>query len=367
MDPLQILPEEIIDKIFSHLRIRDIQVISLVSKHWYNIIGQSKMCMKKLHIRRIDNFDDFESILNSNRHYQYLTFMFNESSLNKNTKLMRVMRDIVEKFSKSLVFVKTSIDLKLKSDLPKLKELEYKDYLSTHLIMSNGLITKAKNLEKLTVKCFKGLDKKSLKYIKDAILDNESLKILDVMDEIMQEPKHQNIKFKLDELSLSNFVLQRERKERLSSLDKFLSTQFSSLQVVTIPFDKEFMIYFMSNFPKLHTISLLTNYENSLSNDGLEYPTNQSIKKLAFKLYFFSDEPRFIHMCEVITKALNLQEIEFNYLPPEVLPFIYNSPMLKVVRYNYLSYNFPKNLKDEMDQHERIKFVQVNIRFFHTF
>jgi len=147
MDPLEILPEEICDDIFSHFNVKDIKEASLVSKRWYNIIGQSKICMEKLHLGRVYCLDDVESILESNRQYQILTINTEPSMLKKNTKLLRITREIVEKFSKSLVSIRISHDLKLKNDLPKLQTLEFINSFYNNLIASNGLITKLEKVK----------------------------------------------------------------------------------------------------------------------------------------------------------------------------------------------------------------------------
>ncbi|CAG9800060.1 unnamed protein product [Chironomus riparius] len=354
-------PEEVRDKIFSYLTIQDFKNASLVSKHWYNLIGQSKLCMRKLRINKCDCFEDFESILNSNRQYQHLTLMIEQSELKKNTKYLRVLRDIVEKFSESLLYLKISQDLKLKDDLLKLKELQIvlnnEIRLPVNFIVSNGLITKAINLKKLLIK-FHNFDAKSLQYIRDAILMHESLKILEMeTHHIIQELNQNDIKLKLYEIHLNY------GGKPLKAFEQFFDTQISSLQVIDIPLEKNFINYFISKFPKLHTLiiifALYSAYEKQMEQENFEYTKNWSIKKLIIKGYFTKENHMFFHACEIIKKFLNLQEIEFEYLNPGMLPHLNDCQSLKIVKYKHLNFKFPQSQNDVMTQHERLKFVQI--------
>jgi hypothetical protein len=233
MDLLKILPEEIRDEIFSKLTVQDIKEASLVSKDWYNIIGQSKLCMEKLYLTKYETFEVFDSILNSNRHYQNITFLATYSELKKNTKFLRVLSDIVEKFSTSLICLKISHDLKLKVDLPKLKELQFLmweyELNTVNLIVSNGLITKAKNLKKLLIR-YQKLDNKSLKYLKDALMENESLKIMKIFAvNIIKELNQDDMKLKLEEFYFYQFYFWIHKLQHFKSLNVHLIRNLSHI------------------------------------------------------------------------------------------------------------------------------------------
>lgn len=354
MDPFSILPEEVCDKIFSNLNARDIKKASLVSKHWYNIIGQSTICMKKLCIfKNFNDLNDYEGILNSNRQYQNITIIAASSKITKNTKFLRIMRNIVDKFSESLVSLKISNDLKLRSDLPKLKFLEFScNYLSTNIFVSNGLITKAKNLEELKIGSF-SLDKKSVKYIQAAIQEKGSLKILDIHD--MNIIKGLN-GLKLEKFRSNNF----EIRHNWPIIKEFFNTQKETLQVAECPLLKTYITYFITNFPKLHTLIASPATYGYLHDDEVpEYPTNQTVTKLVLQKYFNRNEHSISHACAIISKLINLKEINFSYLTPEFIPYLYNCRSLKVVKYKSLCYFFTQEQRNEIAQHERIKFIQT--------
>ncbi|KAL7048534.1 hypothetical protein ACKWTF_003377 [Chironomus riparius] len=368
MDPLQILHEELREEILSYLVVRDIKQASLVSKDWYNIIGKSKLCMEKLCIKKYGGFETYESILNSNRQYQKLTLLSNQSELKKNTKFLRVLRYIVEKFSESLQFLRISQDLKLKVNLTKLKELQFdleRHYYGyfVNLITSNGIITKAKHLKKLSIK-YENLDDKSLKYIKDALKKNESLKVLEIKDiNIIRELNQDDMKFKLDEIHLNRFPIKHK-----STIQQFLSTQMSSLQVIQSPFDKQHFIYSITKFPKLHTLILIPSWyeyndynrnEEPLSDGSFIYPHNGQITKLIFHADLYFDKTQTLFLSTIISKLPNLKEIQKCYLTPNFLPLLSNCPSLKVVKYKHLSYDFTQTQRNQIAQHERINFIQT--------
>jgi hypothetical protein len=318
--------------------------------------------MEKLYLTKYETFEVFDSILNSNRHYQNITFLATFSDLKKNPKSLRVLRAIVEKFSTSLLCLKISHDLKLKVDLPKLKELQFQmwDYeLNTvSLIVSNGLITKAKNLKKLLIR-YQKLDNKSLKYLKDALKENESLKIMKIFTvNIIKELNQDDMKLKLEEFYFHQFHIGNKKV-----IQDFLGTQATSLQVAECAFNKEFITYFMSSLPKLHTLvftsDICNRFYRIMRSEEPSYPLNETITKLIFKMDLYTDENHFLHASAIINKLPNLREIQMSYLNPLMLPLFNNCPSLKVVKFNFLKYNFSQIQRDQMAQNERIKFIQI--------
>jgi hypothetical protein len=73
----------------------------------------------------------------------------------------------------------------------------------------------------------------------------------------------------------------------------------------------------------------------------------------------YTGDRRFKHACAIIAKTWNLQELKLINLSPEMLPYLYNCPSLKVVKYNRLYYFFTQLQKNEIEHHERITFVQI--------
>jgi len=277
-DPLNILPLEVSDEILAYLSFDDVKNGSLVSKHWYNLIGKSKHCMEKLRLKcnESDNLEQFSKIISdSTRLYQDIDVDdIYETALN-NTKYLRILRDIVRKFADTLVTLKIAHDLNIKLDLPKLKEL--KIYICT--IASNGLLTKAKGIEKLTLR-HSFMDKRALKYVKSFLLHNESLKVLRIYDvPFLQEFIPADVNFKLEKLHIhSGYPI---------NID-FLKLHSSTLKEVTAHVLPGAVAYFMSECPKLEKLSVHGDWLSSLDYDFIEYPYNATIKKL--NIYSFNDQ-----------------------------------------------------------------------------
>jgi len=201
------------------------------------------------------------------------------------------------------------------------------------------------------------LDKRSLQYIKAALMKNESLKVLEVRNSsLIQVLSHANLKLQLEE-----FYFNPSRRTDSSIIQEFFSTQ-TSIQITQCHLIQDNIAYCMTNMPKLHTLIISHTYfylEFGVNVEA-EYPTNRTITKIAFQMAFYHADRIFTHAIAIIGKLLNLREITSYYLIPEILPYLYSCPLLKVVKYNGLSYSFTQAQKDEIAQHERIKFIKIH-------
>jgi len=354
MDPFMILPEEVCDEILSYLNVRDIKEASLVTKHWYSLIGRTKSCMEKLCLKPKDsheNLEFLESILNSTRIYQNLEMVYYYFDVKKNTKYLRLVRDVVTKFAESLVSLKISNDLIIKQELPKLRELNLCGYNYKSLIAANGLLTKTRGLEKLEVK-INHLDEKSMKYLRRFLMENDSLKVLKIEDtRIIQGLNSDNIKFKLDEFKTRGFY---GFYMNLQEFVDFLSAHKSTLKVTKCELSTDYLSFLMSNFPQLHTLILKCE-----GKDIPNYPYNATITNVKIEVspyefcYFGS---RFtLHIVDFIQKLQNLENIEIGYINSEILHALFNSRTLKTVKYPKLDVS--RRDRDEMDLHENIEFI----------
>ena len=347
MDFFKLLPEEVSDEIITYLNANDIKEASLVSKHWYNSIGRSKICMEKLCLKRgyFGSLQFYESVLESNRLYQNLIILTPQEEVLKNTKYLRVMRHIVNKFAESLVSIKISHDLKLESDLPKLKELEF-DTINftgrnfTSLIASNGLMTKAKCLEKLSVRC-RDMDEKSMKYFKDFLSNNSSLKILKIPDySLVRGLNADKLKFKLEQFYISycyNFLTDPIEYD-------FFNAFTSSLKLMECHFRMENLVYFLSNFPKLQTLIIHCHnlfFAMAIDQELSDIPSNDTITQLVIHI---GDNIENLALCTRISafmlKLHNLQEVATDWMDAELFTAVHSCRSLKVVQYKHIFYDF---------------------------
>lgn len=344
-----ILPEEISDEILSYLNVCDIKEASLVTKHWYTLIGRTKSCMEKLCLKpkkSYENLEFFENILDSTRMYQKLDMTDRYNDIKKNTKYLRLMRDVVTKFAETLVSLKISNDLIIKEDLPKLRKLEFDSSYYKTLIAPNGLLTKTKGLDKLTLDFWLN-DEKSLKYLRMYLTQNDSLKVLKLFDNrLFKGLSSDNVRCRLEELNI-NF------EDPVPY--EFLRAHASSLQVAECSFDENVIQFFMTTFPKLHTLTVRVYWYHSKSN---ELSFNTSIKKLWIKIssltyHFGAANP----INELIQKVQNLEEFEIDTLNSQLLPTLFNCQKLKTVKYR--NGNLTQQDRDAIQIHENIEFIHL--------
>ena len=344
------MPEEICDGILAYFNVQDIKETSIVSKQWYNTIGRSKSCMKKLYLKPKEshqNHEFFKSILDSNRMYQNLEMVDRYNEVKKNTKYLRLMRDVVTKLAPTLVNLKISSDLIIKIDLPKLKVLEFDARGFKILIAINGLLTKTKGLDKLTVDC-ENIDQKSIKYLRIFLMENESLKVLNIDDNrLFQGLNATNIKFRLDEFYTDY---------RPPIPFDFFKVHSDSLKVTKTTLARDSIKFFMTNFSQLHTLTIEINCLHPSS--PFDIPFNTTIRKLKLDIYFYyirnGDIYIGLYIIELIKKVQNLEEVEMDFINSGILHALFNCRSLKTVKLpeDYLT----RQDYDEMELHEHINF-----------
>ena len=356
------MPEEVRDEILSYLNVRDIKDASLVSKHWYNVIGKSKVCMEKLCLKLEDsNLECVTSILSSPRMYQNMNCEC-YSKIYRNTKYLRTIREIVTKFAESLVSMKTSYDFKINVDLPKLKELAYTTLWSDEsLIAINGLLTKTKGLENLSVRS-SHIDKKSMKYLRDFLMKNTTLKVLKIDNaQIIEGLNDNNLKFKLEEFhTQSNYGFYKS--EGLTVNQDFFVAHSSSLNIAECALTGNDVAFFMSNFPKLHTLTVkcFQGYEG----ESPELPLNSTITNLLIKPHFYVHYHNLGQLIvELVRKLQNLRDIEIGCINLEILHALLNKRLLKTVKY-YKQVGLLTQDLAEMARHENIEFIKINGNFY---
>ena len=282
------MPEEVCDEILPYLNAQDIKEASLVSKHWYEVIGKSKICMEKMCLKRgrSDSYEFSASILESNRLYQN---------------------------------------------------------------------TKAKGLEKLTLDLY-SMDKKSIKYVRDFLLKNTSLKFLSTEDSgIIEGLNSDNLKFKLEEFYTENY---HDFHFSIIKMDFFIAHTLS-LKVVECSLTRDYVAFFMSNFPVLHTLTVKCAY--SYNDESAEFPFNSTITNLRLKVAFY-DILRYKYgppITDLIRKLQNLREIEIGFINAEILKALCNSRSLKTVKYYKIGV-FSRTDFVGIRRPSNIKFIKVN-------
>ncbi|KAL7049491.1 hypothetical protein ACKWTF_003721 [Chironomus riparius] len=361
MDLLSALPEDIFTEVSTNLSAKDVLTASLVSKGWYEMFGQSKKCMDKISARYSNSNckNDFSSFLKSGRMYQNLIIGFHQSRIKESGVEVNI-REILKKFSKSIVTLETSHDFQRICDLPALKELTFKNFLFlrnkrfANYFTKNGLLTKSTDLKKLDIRCGE-LDIRSQKLLVESIKNMNKLKSLTVNQlDVLQQLQATDFYFKLEELDLTGY-----RHSFWTKIDKiydFLIIHRSSLKVVRV--DKlrlEDIVFFLSEFPKLHTFHI-RHISNHSKNLNVNMPSNTALKKMIIACSVQSSNMR-QKLSEMLVYCQNLKELKVHLLHIRFINVLPACTLLRKVEYCFLSKYTPPNQHEYIRNNGRIKFI----------
>lgn len=148
MDPIE-LPVEVSEMIFLHLKGTELLEASFVSRDWYNFIGSSSVCMKKLTLALRGDWRDFtedKKLLMNGREYQNALISYGSEVLNfiydvvKSRKKMKTLRicntrfpttsdffELLENFEQIEHIDLTAVKIEIHEELPidnKFKQLK---------------------------------------------------------------------------------------------------------------------------------------------------------------------------------------------------------------------------------------------------
>ncbi|XP_070492558.1 uncharacterized protein [Chironomus tepperi] len=364
MDPLEVLPEEVYEKIFKHLNKNDILQASLVSKYWYRVIGRSRRCMNKIagfHVS-FREMPDIKHYLESERQYQHLHLFHDFNDIKHDSKILRRLRSIVNKFAGSLVTLKSHIDIPRTSDLPKLKELEIycsAFYQHNYCIEKLGLISRAKRLHKLTIHCSE-LCKHSVKAAQQNIKKIGSLKVLMIKDFYLLDGLSSE-NYKIEEFRLSGY----SNVEWIPSYYEFFNSQQQSLKLIDCVMGFKQIAFFMENFPVLETLIVRNEtfdeeeMEELMAIDALKYPLNESITTFGYFGFVFNGETD--NLISIFPKLRKLQKLQLNFIDPKLTDSILDLKTVKTVEYCDIDDLFP-DYRRRVEQNIRnstCKFIRI--------
>ncbi|KAL7043213.1 hypothetical protein ACKWTF_001429 [Chironomus riparius] len=338
MDPFTILPYELQEEICSYLKFPDIIESSFVCKSWYQVIGESKSCMNRIFFRNPLQglLEQIDYILKSRRHYQHVILFEFDENVKKDTKILRNMKSIINKFSESLTNLSISHDLQRTSELPKLRELDFFGSLSHRLIVANGLITKANNLINFDIEsCCLG--NSSIEYLVNSLKDNSSLKDLKINDcRVMNALNTVEVKFVLEEFH----VHQTNSFERNSNISNFINKFKPSLKTICGPLTFQEIANLMTDFPKLLMLSVRNELLSFLSpgQEFLEMQINETIKVLSIDPAFgdLMDDRFYTNFNAIISKLGNVQLLLITFINTRILDIILVCRSLKYIKYFHL-------------------------------
>jgi hypothetical protein len=352
MDLLSTLPEEIFNEIMSYLSGKDILKASLVSKGWYQMIGHSNDCMQTVTLKfnYLNYKNDLSPVLKSERIYQNLIIGF-ENRLLRGLGVEPKIRDILKKFSKSLVKLQTSQDFQQICDLPKLKELKYTNYLHRsnkkflNYFCSNGVFSMCNNITKLVVIC-RDIDDRYIRMFQNSIKNMRHLKDLTVNNMVfLKNLKPADCKFKLEQFEV---ICPTD----LTDFYDVLVHHQSTMKVIKLSqlYWKD-VSFILSEFPKLHTLNA---YYMDNHYEGLEIPVNLTVKN-----FLVRGVGHYPTIAEIIMKLKNLQQFRIGMLCSRLIPELFACQSLTLVEFRMLGKEVTENQKNLMINNEKIKFIEV--------
>lgn len=362
MDLLSALPEDVFSKIAKYLKGKDVLRASMVNKTWYQMFGQSRECMKKI-VLKYTNFNcknNINVLMKSTRNYQNMIIEFGLIRIKESGGEVKA-RAVLNKFSKTLVTLVTSHDFQRICELPRLEELEFKNYSFyssrrfSNYFCRTGLLTKCLNLKKLDIR-FGQLTSNSKKVIVESVKVMHKLKTLTVNHlDVIEQLQATDYKFRLEEIDI--FGYRQYFWNKIDSIHEFLRVHRYSLKVVRI--DKvrlNDLAMLLSEFPKMHTLHIRDISRRPKDPEKVQIPKNTSIRKLIIACAVPSPEVR-VKVSDMLVYCQNLKELKIHLLHVRFINTFPCCQLLTKVEFCFLSRYTPSELHSYVNNNNRIEFV----------
>jgi hypothetical protein len=334
MNLFDILLLELWEKIFINLNFESMLNASLVCKDWYQIIGKSKNCMSKIILRNpVCSIEDIDSVLKSDRRYQYAKLL---NKRNKQGRNIKNMSSIIDKFSETVTQLLLSKDLKITNELPNLVFLEFNEPHVCNLIVADGLVSKAKNLKTLFVKATH-VDAKSIKYLKKSLSENDSLVWLLFGDyRLVNELSAFEAKYRLEKLNAATGSNYGYKQWSQLNMEGLINAHKSSLTHIDGPLKFKDVVNVMSNFPKVEHLIIRYDWRDCVpETELLDFQLNYSLETLVIDAmdFYFRCETFYLNINSIIPKMMNLKKLVISCINDRVLDVICKCKSLKIVRF----------------------------------
>lgn len=382
MDPFESLPVEVHDHLLQFFNVREVlDVLSLVSKSWYDEVASSNICMKKINLnlraKRKTNFNDRIEVLKwmsrkNGRKYQHLQIncLLDEGISLEVWSFLSSLKDSVETInirSMKLDQMLTAITL------PKLEELKM---MFVPRDAMNLLLDSSSSLKKLILRnefslCYDGVDytprEATLISIKDCVKRNQKLEELEMQGRahflsFFQENLTEVATFKLKKLIVKiEISAEKILPENEENLMKLLIQQANCLEYVYIDSCGTRIIKQVFNeMPALKFIRFDVELRepNKFVVKDLSLKPNEKITQLELPyILLFEDDREFLQLVP------NVEEILIDHMSPMLLEFSgKNLLKLKSIIYRYddctggcdLAYENMKRENPELNQNIKI-------------
>lgn len=371
MDPLRAIIGDIHESIFQHLNTNEILECSTVSKYWYEKIGNSRRCMKKIRLAlkfwrstaKEQQIEEKLKILKDiSRRYQNISIdcRFDKRISDEFWNLLFVLADHI--VSLKIKSINVTIDSsKQLFQLNKLEELKLVyvpvNIRNIMLSSSNPVKLKLKLVSPLNWSKTNKTDNESLSCIKHFMTTNERLKDVEIYGAVQyrfffDEDFSKLIKFRLNTLKVKNDLrlsLIPEECER--NLIDFLGTQSESLEKIFIDVCRPTVIHqVFNNMKNLTLIHIETVVMTDFKVSDLNLKLNEKVVDLRIPYITNNQDIK-----EILQYAPNLTSLFVAHLSIETMEFVaWNLKKLTLLKYRY----------DEIDcetLYERLKEQNVDV------
>lgn len=357
MDPFIKLPEDIHDHLLQHLDVKEVlEVVSLVSKSWYQAVATSLICMKKIRLhlkaRRKTNFSERIETLQwmsrkEGRNYQHLQIncLLDESISREVFKFLMAKGSSVETINiRSCKFEEEDVIEKL--SMPKLEELKV---MFVPRDAMNSLLTSTSCLKRLILwnefpLCYDGIDytpkEATLNSVKECLQRNLKLEEIEIQgrpnflsffQENLSEFKNLSLKKFVVKIEMSAEKIVPENEENLLS---FLKIQAHCLEHVYVDSCSTQIIQQVFNeMPALKFIrfDIELREPNKFVIKDMNLSPNEKIKQLEIPYIPLLDDVKVF-----LDLVPNVEEILVAHLNPLLIEYAsVNLLKLKTIVYRY--------------------------------
>lgn len=362
MDPFEKLPADVFDNLLGFFSAHEVlNILSLVSKHWYDAVAASNVCMKKIHLnlraQRKTNFSErLETIRwmsrKGGRAYQHLQI---------NCLLDERISHEIWSFLDSQAGSVESINIrsmKLDETLPKisLPKLEQLKMMFVPREAMDLLLTSTTNLKKLILRkefplCYEGIDytpsEATVKSVKECFSANRKLEELELQGRphflsFVNENLTGIVSFKLKKLVVKiETPVEKILEEHEENFIQFLSHQSQSLEHVYVDacslrvikhvFADMPVVKFIRFDIEIRDPRVANTVPNIFDIKELKLKTNEKITQLELGYIARFDELR-----DYLELAPNVEELLVGHMNTRVLEYaIKQLPSLVSIVYRY--------------------------------
>lgn len=351
-DPLQ-LPFELHDLIFHHLNASELINASIVSKQWFNFIGESKYFQNRVairfdefsygHKRRLENINVIKL---SNRNYKMLhiknytagaekmLFLWIEwkmitveihkfSSMTQYFEYLTQFVDTVKELEIVKVWIISENDCSDKLEFPQLEKLSFKN---VSVLAIEPFIKHQKKLKSLNLYLIKKSSKPREQIIIDLLIANKDIEQLSIgfNFHLFNEDISHKINLNLKTIILENCLEMEMSSNVLNNLQTFLNAQGMSINFIKLINFNDVGIIFQiwNNMTVLNEITIkyfsLNKKANFNSNQDLVIKPNNLIKKLNIEMWSVPLK----WLKKLLDASPNLEELSISRMSTELLEYV---------------------------------------------